>query len=66
MCQGMLHFTAGEYDIITYHVGYVIMRYFAYHIHIGYDITSVSYMPSIIGQIIIRLVYIILSHYPFP
>ena len=62
MCQGMLHFTAGGYEIITYHVAYVILRYFAYHIHIGYDIISVSYMPSIIGQIIIHLVNIYRPH----
>ena len=58
----MLRFTAGGYEIITYHVDYVIMRYFAYHIHIGYDIICVSYMPSIIGQIIIHLVNIIFLH----
>ena len=54
----MLHFTAGGYEIITYRVFYVIVRYFAYHISFDYVIISVSYMPSIIGQITIHLVNI--------
>ena len=62
----MIHFPVGACKIITCLFDYVILRYFAYHIHIGYDITSISYMPSIIGQITIHLVNIGALHYHRP
>ena len=50
----MLHFTAGEYDIITFFIYYVIWRNSAYPICMVYSIICVSFVPYIVyGQIII-------------